>query len=210
MSNSNKRIILSVPPQDNYTLELLEAEWDSNIKRWYVTNNNDTEKFLPWMPPTTSKNEGLTTVYSPLFLIKSYEICLACMKEAEVWCFAANKVKLDQKIIEGDEDEGSFLLSEIEALPEYLLSIIQKKTIFYFLDKEADGLWYYANHCNHCKIMLPDHEIFHPEEAFIAYQEISCIGVSIERLQYDGKFKLNCGIVTADHNLIWKHAEKVN
>ena len=209
MLDNSKRIVLSVPPKDNYTLELLGAEWDNNIKRWCVTSNNDVGKFVPWMPPAT-KNLELTTIYSPLFLIRSYIICFACIKEAEVWCFAANKIKFDKDIIEGDKDQGSFFMQYIETLPGCLLSTIQEKTSFYFLDKEKDGVWYYANHCNHCGAILKDHEIFHPEEAFIATQEISCIGVSIKQLPHDKKFKLPCKIVTTDHNLIWQYAERIN
>jgi hypothetical protein len=215
LANTPNSIILSTSQLDFTKVKQLGAKWDNNIMQWYITEHHKEKDFLQWMPPKVTEEDATTLISAPISIIRSYETCLHCSRTSKVWGFSADRAEHDDdKGTEyyTDEDEGRLLLRDIGYLPEYLLTKIQQKTQFFFLDKskKSPNYWYYANHCEHCGTMFSDDDIFHPGNAFIATQQPLDGEISIEEITYDGEFKLDCAVVSSDQNLIWENAERIS
>ncbi len=85
----------------------------------------------------------------PLFLVKGKTDCWKCGESIQVFALLAQNVV-------GDEGEP-YTLSEIEELPETVLSFIEKRAPNFRLtySRTAD-FEYFANNCGHCGALIGD------------------------------------------------------
>lgn len=76
-------LIINVPYEEKDEAKALGAFWNSDLKKWYVKDRKNYQKFEKWF----SASERYIIACDNLYLIEAEKICWKCKKTTKVICF---------------------------------------------------------------------------------------------------------------------------
>lgn len=79
-------LLLNVPYIEKDKVKKLGANWNPELKKWYVKNKEDYYKFVSWIEPY-----GNMVAIDELYLIEGIQKCFRCGKETRVIGFGIDK-----------------------------------------------------------------------------------------------------------------------
>ncbi len=136
-----KGTIIEVPFAEKDRAKSLGAKWNSEIKKWYIPEGIEKEKFSEWM-------EDFRVLNPPIYLASSSTNCWKCSQKTPVFCLAYRASK--------KSDGYVTFVSFLGYVPNDLHHIFKEKAPTYYLayTKQSDSS-YYVNHCK-CGAKLGD------------------------------------------------------
>lgn len=78
-------ILLEVPYIEKDEVKKLGAYWNQSLKKWYVKNNSDYEKFLDWLPHLMQQNHAIGSLVLCTWIKRSLlEIAVTMFRDDEI------------------------------------------------------------------------------------------------------------------------------
>lgn len=134
--------ILQASIHEKDTVKALGAQWHPMLKKWFVPENGDLSIFSKWLPEQTGG--GPVFAFTPIYLVKSTDICQRCGEKTAVFCLAS-----DGFVADGYFHENFFVTyGYLENIPECLNQYFRENCPTYYIDysKSTDSS-YCMNHC---------------------------------------------------------------
>jgi len=198
-------LLLNVPYEDKDEVKALGANWNPNIKKWYVEDIENYFNFQKWF---ITQNPDLI-VLDHIYIVIGEHSCFSCHKTIPVVALATDYyIFIDGNNAEIINGDISFI-SSIEQLPNGLSNYL-KDTHNFFRDYSKTVRGYYiANHCSNCRRLQGDWFLHNePDGPFFMNDEEAAKALKIQRIQLPFDMELvGCvGFCSGDF-LIRKHAQ---
>lgn len=157
-------LLLNVPYEEKEEVKLLGAFWNNELKKWYVKDRKNYQKFEKWFAPS----KQYTIVCDYLYLIEAEKICWRCKKSTKVITFGIGNhypnhlYRIDP--ISNQDKNIVHMASSIFPIPPSLFEYIKRTYPNYkphysgILKKE-----YLSNGCEHCNALQGDNFLYEDE-----------------------------------------------
>lgn len=170
-------LLLNVPYSEKDEAKKIGAKWNSNLKKWYVSDKEDYPKFKKWF--LNDKSEA-TIICDYIYIIEGINECFRCGNKTRVIglgienyyefrCYEDNKNKWIY--YNGD----IHITSHIYPMPNELLKYIQKNYNYKKRFSKTIKREYYANCCEKCDVLQGDFYVFQEVDSpfFIENEDIA-------------------------------------
>lgn len=219
-------LLLNVPYIEKDKVKKLGANWNPELKKWYVKNKEDYYKFVSWIEPY-----GNMVAIDELYLIEGIQKCFRCGKETRVIGFGIDKhfsidamYNLQENYSENIKDalveinqNDIHIVGPITPIPEILMKYIKSKYNYKLRYSKTTKTSNISNCCEYCDVLQGDFFLFHEVDSpfFIhSPEDIKKLKIYQIRLKYDliisaingwasfdEMFKIYGHIITLDINL---------
>jgi hypothetical protein len=153
---------------------------------------------------------NILRVTTPIFLLRSTEVCWRCHASQEVIALAFRwRLDKDQGEDEQPAEDEPLILDIIHTMPKPQLdAIVSRHPRFEKRTSKTAGTAYYMNTCA-CGAHFGDFYLFsEPGGAFFPVDESEASRITIEELPLAGTFELDCSYGEGLGDLIFEHAKK--
>ena len=139
------KLLLNVSYDDKDIVKKLGAHWNPNLKKWYVQDEQDYEKFIPWI---LQGQEEAYIVKDYFYLIFGTKTCYRCNQATSVIGFGIeNYAEVIDPNVYHTDSPISWQSGTIHIVP------------FISYSKTIDD-YYFANHCEHCNALQGSYFLF--------------------------------------------------
>ncbi|MDY5741593.1 MAG: DUF5710 domain-containing protein [Lachnospiraceae bacterium] len=219
-------LLLNVPYIEKDKVKKLGANWNPELKKWYVKNKEDYYKFVRWIEPY-----GNMVVIDTLYLIEGIQKCFKCGKETRVIGFGIDKHFSIDKMYDLQENYSEnikdtlaeinqndiHIVGPITPIPEILMEYIKSKYNYKLRYSKTTKTSNISNCCDYCDVLQGDFFLFNEVDSpfFIhSPEDIKKLNIYQIRLKhdliinatdgwasFDEMFKMYGHIITLDINL---------
>jgi ribosomal protein S27AE len=151
------RTYLFVPPEERSEIEALGAEWDSDLKCWYV-DGEPPSSLARWS--STTEDAEFSIISNDAYVARTGVTCPHCGQETEVICIhcasgTASEQSLEQLTVFDIRAVNETLLQDLKSWPGF------RRTI------EGGVVGAFANHCSRCGDAIGDMNLHsEPDQVF--------------------------------------------
>lgn len=158
------KLLLNVSYDDKDIVKKLGAHWNPNLKKWYVQDEQDYEKFIPWI---LQGQEEAYIVKDYFYLIFGTKTCYRCNQPTSVIGFGIENYAevIDPNVYDTDSpiswQSGTIhIVPFIDNLPSGVYKYLEDKFHFYNSYSKTIDDYYFANHCEHCNALQGSYFLF--------------------------------------------------
>lgn len=162
-------LLLNVPYIEKDKAKKLGANWNPELKKWYVKNKEDYYKFVDWIEPY-----GNMVVIDELYLVEGVQKCFKCGKETRVIGFGIDKhlsidkmydlqINYNENIeyaLEEINQNDIHIVGPITPIPEILMKYIKSKYNYKLRYSKTTNTSNISNCCEHCDVLQGDFFLF--------------------------------------------------
>ena len=167
-------LLLNVPYIEKDKAKKLGANWNPELKKWYVKNKEDYYKFVDWIEPY-----GNIVVIDKLYLVEGVQKCFKCGKETRVIGFGIDKhlsidkmydlqINYNENIeyaLEEINQNDIHIVGPITPIPEILMKYIKSKYNYKLRYSKTTNTSNISNCCEHCDILQGDFFLFNEDNS---------------------------------------------
>lgn len=155
-------LYIDVPYEEKDEAKSLGAKWDSNKKKWYVTDKSQYPEFVKWI--VGNCEDVVNIICDEFYVVETKRICYKCGKPTRVIGFAVSSffdITNDYDNLTFDFYENDFCIeSSLEFLSQNFLKYLKNQYNYYPSYSKTLKRKYVANHCDHCKALQGDFHLF--------------------------------------------------
>lgn len=162
-------LLLNVPYIEKDKAKKLGANWNPELKKWYVKNKEDYYKFVDRIEPY-----GNMVVIDELYLVEGVQKCFKCGKETRVIGFGIDKhlsidkmydlqINYNENIeyaLEEINQNDIHIVGPITPIPEILMKYIKSKYNYKLRYSKTTNTSNISNCCEHCDVLQGDFFLF--------------------------------------------------
>lgn len=192
-SETNNKLILSVPYNEKEEAKHLGAFWDNNLKKWYATK--DYYRFSKWFSFTESN-----LICNNLYLLSNYRECWRCKKDTRIHYLLTDRY---YNINNGEPSNfvGKLsILSYSHYLDNSLVDLLSSFNIYYEFSQTTKE-HYFMNHCEYCNAKLGDYYNVYDSD-----EEIFCVSDSMilySFINISHCFEINCSYEVMNKGMLY-------
>lgn len=167
-------LLLNVPYIEKDKAKKLGANWNPELKKWYVKNKEDYYKFVDWIEPY-----GNMVVIDELYLVEGVQKCFKCGKETRVIGFGIDKhLSIDKMydlqinynenieyVLEEMNQNDIHIVGPITSIPEILMKYIKSKYNYKLRYSKTTNTSNISNCCEHCDVLQGDFFLFNEDDS---------------------------------------------
>jgi hypothetical protein len=167
-------LLLNVPYIEKDKAKKLGANWNPELKKWYVKNKEDYYKFVDWIEPY-----GNMVVIDELYLVEGVQKCFKCGKETRVIGFGIDKhLSIDKMydlqinynenieyVLEEMNQNDIHIVGPITPIPEILMKYIKSKYNYKLRYSKTTNTSNISNCCEHCDVLQGDFFLFNEDDS---------------------------------------------
>ena len=167
-------LLLNVPYIEKDKAKKLGANWNPELKKWYVKNKEDYYKFVDWIEPY-----GNMVVIDELYLVEGVQKCFKCGKETRVIGFGIDKhlsiykmydlqINYNENIeyvLEEMNQNDIHIVGPITPIPEILMKYIKSKYNYKLRYSKTTNTSNISNCCEHCDVLQGDFFLFNEDDS---------------------------------------------
>mgnify|MGYP006972117979 FL=1 len=167
-------LLLNVPYIEKDKAKKLGANWNPELKKWYVKNKEDYYKFVDWIEPY-----GNIVVIDELYLVEGVQKCFKCGRETRVIGFGIDKhlsidkmydlqINYNENIeyaLEEINQNDIHIVGPITPIPEILMKYIKSKYNYKLRYSKTTNTSNISNCCEHCDVLQGDFFLFNEDNS---------------------------------------------
>ena len=167
-------LLLNVPYIEKDKAKKLGANWNPELKKWYVKNKEDYYKFVDWIEPY-----GNIVVIDELYLVEGVPKCFKCGRETRVIGFGIDKhlsidkmydlqINYNENIeyaLEEINQNDIHIVGPITPIPEILMKYIKSKYNYKLRYSKTTNTSNISNCCEHCDVLQGDFFLFNEDNS---------------------------------------------
>lgn len=167
-------LLLNVPYAEKEEAKALGARWNSNLKKWYVSNPLTYPNFSKWID--FPKEDICFVIIDHIYVVEAPRICWKCGNTTRIMAFGIEDY---YEFLNPDEYDIPYEYNTgiIHLLPDLPDTCFPQKMWDYFnesfhfhLGHSYQGGDYRANHCSHCGAIQGYFPLFcEPDSPFFIY-----------------------------------------
>ena len=191
-------IILEVPYKDKDQAKTLGAKWNPELKKWYITDKQDSTLFANWIKKPLTELKIIDNVKASAYYVAENKIyCYRCKHQAKVFgiliCSPYQYCDTDDLNDFETYNTDAFIYYIHQISTETLQEIKKFATNSYYMDfSQIINRRYLMNHCEHCDAPFGDFWLYgEPSGAFAPIDQAEADEIKIRKI--NGKFEVNAG-----------------
>ena len=208
-------LFINVPFSEKDEAKSLGAKWNPERKKWFVEDKKNYPKFKKWI--LSDDEGGHMILCDHYYIVVGLHTCFKCKKQTEVIGFGIENFYEMYDVDEGDNDKGYeyyqneiHIGSQLEPLPENMLSYLNTKYKYYNGYSKTTDSNYFGNHCIHCGVLQGNWHIFDEVDSpFFIENSEAASALKLFKVTLKEDFKASCEIGYGSEDYLIKKCAQI-